>query len=591
MLLCDLPNKAHETSLMANLGFKVSHLVIAWCTLLVLLPVSASCAESIPGAPFIEQVANHIQTAIDLKNTEESFTCHGEPVCGVQLIPLFYQEREFAPVWVDAKGARPPAKALMRIIARIDTEGLNPADYHEAVLRAMLAEVENTTSTDYRLWADLDVLLTDAFLLLSSHLSGGRVNPETLHTDWLLSGHTRDMTTVLDAIVTESQLDQTIDQLRPAPKGYGKLRTALEQLRTIEAGGGWQQVPEGPTLQPGERNARVLILRHRLQNGGDLDAKTVTESPDLLDEHVMAAVRSFQARHGLKVDGLVGVQTLAQLNVPIQKRIRQIKLNLERWRWLPDELGQAYIWVNTADFSLGAVVDNQTRLRMKVVVGQPARRTPVFSAPLTYLVINPTWTVPPTIAIEDMLPEAVKDPTYFSRRNISVYHGWDENAPALDPIQVDWAAYGKDRFPFRLVQQPGPDNALGLIKFMFPNKFDVYLHDTPNRSLFGRVQRDLSSGCIRVENVIDLAAHLLQDTAGWSGKRIKDTIRTGKTTVVHLTHPMPLHLLYMTAWVDENDILQFRRDIYGRDATLDTALKSRRPEPGQIPDMSIPFTE
>ena len=544
---------------------------------------------------FIDQVCHHIEKTIDGKEQNQKFICRGETICGLELLPIFYNARHYAPVWIDTKGVRPPAKALLQTLAHIDTDGLNPNDYHFASLQAMLADVEAQADAKApkqpHQWAELDVLFTDAFLLLASHLSSGRVNPETLHTDWILSKQHLDLMELLNAVITESHLMRIVDDLRPAHSGYLQLKEALEKYKNMEKQGGWPQVPDGPTLRPGQHGARILTLRHRLHKTQDLLKNETVAPPDQMDDDLIEAVRRFQQRHGLKVDGLVGKKTLAQLNLPMQERIRQIQLNLERWRWLPDKLGDPYIMVNTAEFNLKIVQEQSTVLAMRVVVGQPARRTPVFSAQLRYLVINPYWTVPPTIAVEDVLPRVLADPDYLNRNQIKVYYGWDENATPLNPETVDWNNYGRDKFPFRMVQAPGPANALGRIKFMFPNKFDIYLHDTPHRALFGAVERDQSSGCIRVEKPVELASYLLKDTPGWSREKIEHIIAENQRQVVHLKTPIPLHLLYMTAWVDEQGIIQFRKDIYGRDAKLSKALEERLPKIEPTLQITVPYVQ
>jgi L,D-transpeptidase YcbB len=529
----------------------------------------------------IEQVSDRIKERISVVDHQKGFTCQGEPICGIQLIPDFYMERQFMPVWLDSSGLRPTGHALIHAIEQVGLDGLQPADYHLGAIHAMLTEMETQASLplDQQAdqWAQMDLLLTDAFLLLSSHLSGGRVNPETLHTDWVLSAHSVDIMAVLHNAVTESQIDQALDRMRPAHDGYAGLRLALRQLHGVEEQGGWPTIPDGPSLRPEERNDRVVALRQRLQMEAAPVAAELPEEVDRFDSDLVESLKRFQARHGLEPDGTVGRRTLEELNVPVKDRIRQIELNLERWRWLPSDPGDRYIRVNIADYSLRVVERKEVVLSMRVVVGRPMRRTPVFSAPMTYMVISPYWTVPLTIAVEDMLPKVIEDDSYFDRQAIKVYYGWEEGSAAVNPRQINWGAYGKHNFPFRLVQEPGPSNALGQLKFMFPNNFSVYLHDTPQRSLFGKVQRDFSSGCIRVENALALAEYLLKDRPDWTPEKLRVAIKKNQQQILRVEPPLPVHLLYMTAWVDEKGVLQFRKDIYKRDIQLDRALKERHP--------------
>jgi murein L,D-transpeptidase YcbB/YkuD len=531
--------------------------------------------------PLIQKVSLRIQEQVLLVDKQKGFDCQGEPICGIQQIPLFYAERQFMPAWIDASGLRPMGLDFIRALEWAGQDGLLPEDYHLGAIHAILKEMEAEASlpTGHKAdqWARMDLLLTDAFLLLSSHLSGGRVNPETMHKDWIITGNRVDIVAALNGALDESQIEPSLDRLRPTHKGYAGLRQALNQLSAIEQLGGWPSVPAGPTIRPNERNARVPAVRERLEKGGDLAMTEPPQDLELMDTALVASLKKFQARHGLEPDGALGQRTLEELNVTVQERIRQIELNLERWRWLPKQPGERYIAVNIADFSLMVVERQEIALTMRVVVGRPARRTPVFSSPMTYMVISPYWTVPPTIAIEDILPKAIEDPGYFAKESIKVYYGWDEGNAAVDPRQINWRLYSKGNFPFRLVQEPGSENALGHLKFMFPNRFSVYLHDTPNRKLFGKVQRDFSSGCIRVENAVALAEYLLKDSPNWNGEKLRAAIKKNQQQIVTLATAVPVHLLYMTAWLDGNGEVQFRKDIYKRDAQLDLVLKRRQP--------------
>ncbi len=536
-------------------------------------------AETEAPATFLDSVRQQIQARINARNGQGGFDCGGEPICAVSLIPAFYEQRQFAPFWIDDKGLKPSAQKLLRATAQAEADGLNPNDYHVSVTATLILDLEarfaRHESGQEARWAELDLLLTDAFLLFGAHLSGGRVNPQTLHTDWLLTQHSVDMMAALNSVLNQDQLDQTLEQMRPVNGGYAQLRAALQQLRMVALDGGWLQVPTGPTLKPKEHNPRVIPLRQRLIQSGDLAPDEVPENPEYFDPALSAGVSRFQHRHGLEPDGAAGRKTTEAINVPVAARIRQVELNLERIRWLPSDLGPDHIWVNTADFNLKVVEQNQVVLRMRVVVGRPARRTPVFSALMTYMVINPYWTVTDTIIFQDMLPRIREDAAYFEKENIKVYYGWEEGSAAIDPTTIDWKAYGKGNFPFRLVQDPGPSNSLGRYKFMFPNKFSVYLHDTPHRELFGKSKRDFSSGCIRIENAAGLAAYLFRDNPEWTAEKIKTVLDSMRQQVALVKKPIPVHLVYMTAWVDDSGVLQFRNDIYDRDTELDLALKTR----------------
>ncbi|MBC2709853.1 MAG: L,D-transpeptidase family protein [Desulfosarcina sp.] len=530
---------------------------------------------------FIERIQAAIKARLDGDTATKPLVCQGEMLCGIRMLPLAYRNRNHLPLWIDASLRLEKAEALAEAIGRAGEEGLAPSDYHLEAIYDLLAAVyeqssTKTASASPELWADLDLILTDAFLLYGSHLAAGRVNPETLHTDWKIHPGAVDLLTALDNAASTGNIDAAFGKLRPAHSEYAALRNALARLRGLTAANGWPVLDVRKTLRPGDRSSAVGDLRRRLVVSGDVDPTGPDDDPLFFDATLASAVKHFQQRNGLKVDGIVGHDTYGMLNVSVKQRIRQVVLNLERGRWLPRNLGARYIMVNTADFNLKAVENNQIELQMRVVVGQPARRSPVFSANMTYLVINPYWNVPRTIAVEDILPEVQKDVAYLARQGIRVLQNWEVDAPEVDPATVDWQAYHADRFPFRLRQDPGPYNALGRIIFMFPNQFAVYLHDTPNRSLFNRVQRDFSSGCIRVEAPVVLANFVLAGDERWRPDALTEAIEEGETRTIWLSHPVPVHLLYMTAWADETGVIQFRSDIYNRDRDLERALTRSR---------------
>lgn len=295
------------------------------------------------------------------------------------------------------------------------------------------------------------------------------------------------------------------------------------------------------------------------------------------DSALEDAVRMFQLRHGLEADGVVGAGTLAALNVPINERVRQMELNLERWRWLPRNLGERYILVNIPSFELEVTEGEKVVLEMRVVVGKTYRRTPVFSSSMTHLVFSPYWHVPPSLAVQDVLPAAQKDLEYLAKKRIKVFRGWGADTVEMDPSAIDWSRLSRSDFPFRFRQEPGPQNALGGVKFMFPNTFNVYLHDTPSRELFLRADRSFSSGCIRIEKPLRLAEYVLGGASGWDAERILAASLKGVEQTVRLPESIPVHLLYWTCWVDARGTVHFRNDVYGRDRLLDDALQEKPP--------------
>jgi len=343
------------------------------------------------------------------------------------------------------------------------------------------------------------------------------------------------------------------------------LEKSLSQYRQLAAQGGWSQVPTGPTLREGDRDERIPFLRQRLATSADLAAPA--GQGDYFDGVLKEAVQRFQARHGLTADGVVGAKTLSELNVPIGERIRQLAASLERCQPLPPVLERRHILVNIADFTLKLYEDDKLLLSMPVIVGKTYRQTPVFNGRISSLVLNPSWEVPHSIATQDILPKIQKNPGYLNQLHLRVFQGW-KTSPELNPTAIDWAHLSPTRFPYRLRQDPGPANALGRVKFLFPNPYDVYLHDTPARELFQKDARTFSSGCIRIAKPLDLAVYLLQGTKLNSLEALTAAIAREKTQSVVLPSPIAVHIVYMTAWVDHEGTVQFRPDIYNRDPAL-----------------------
>ena len=525
-------------------------------------------------------IKNHLKKKIEFETTQKRFRCRGELICGLSQIPLFYQRRGFFPAWYSDKGILPQAESLITEIKGAHNEGLRPDDYHLTNILSLIEKIKNKqalgNTVNPELWGDLDLLLTDAFMLYASHLLAGRVNPETIHTDWTVSSPTADLTNILQTALNTNQIKKTLTDFRPNHPGYSGLKTYLAHYRNIAKEVHGLPLLDGTHLQKGDKGASVESLRERLIILGDLYADDKNQA-DIFDETIEEAVLRYQRRHGLKQDGIVGPRTLEMLNTSLQKRIRQIELNMERWRWVPRNIGKRYLIVNIADFKLWVTENRRRILDMRVVVGRPYRRTPVFSAKMTYMVINPYWNIPQRLAIKDVLPKIRENIHYIEQQKIKVFKDWSKNAVEIDPETIAWNKIEHRNFTYKLRQEPGPRNVLGRMKFIFPNKFAVYLHDTPKRSLFKKNNRDFSSGCIRVEEPINLAVYLLQDDPSWTREKLIKAIENGTHQVVGLKRPITVHLQYWTAWVDKTGKLNFRHDIYDRDRPLDRALKERLP--------------
>lgn len=502
------------------------------------------------------------------------------------LIADIYRMRDYRPIWMENQKMSDQARLFIRFIQESEQDGLIPDDYHLSDIQKLLSATDLLrTATDeshIQNLIALDVLLTDALFRYSFHMSQGRVDPETVDALWLSLKPFENISDMIGNAIHTRTLEDTLYRLKPTHPGYYRLREALRHYRTIDKNGGWPVIPAGDSIRPTDISDRIPAIRARLAITGDLHLSNQKASRTY-DADMVQAVRRFQHRHGIDPDGVIGSNTFREMNVPVHERIRQIEMNLERWRWLSHDFGQKHILVNIADYSLTAITGSDPVLNMRVVVGQAYRRTPVFSERLRYIVINPDWNIPEKIAIEDKLPIIKKNPEYLVRQNIHVYSGWDENAPEINPYTINWSRMNAEYFPYRLKQRPGAQNALGRIKFMFPNRFSVYLHDTPQRNLFNRTSRGFSSGCIRIEKPVDLAVYVLGSNPDWTAEKIIKTIDSGKTMSIPIQEKIMVHLLYWTAWVDTEGTVNFREDIYDRDRPLWEAIETARSLPVAMP--------
>lgn len=535
----------------------------------LLLLAAAPAAAS----PLSAQVAAAIA---DVLTRPEPLRLHldREVVLDGDALPAFYGGRNYAPAWVDDRGPTPAAEKVLDLLRAADDEGLCPEDYHlpriEPLLRLAADYWRYGLLFDPVYMARFDLLLTDAWVLYASHQLEGRVRASEVHPDWRSKPRRLDRARRLQQALAAGRPAAELAALAPPHEGYRRLRDEFQRLRRLSALGGWPTLPPGPVLRPGGSDPRLPLLRNRLLIAGDLPELPAVDGAHF-DPPTVDALARFQSRHGLKPDGVLGEQTLEALNVPVERRIRQVELNLERWRWLPQDLGQRHIAVNIADFRLDVVEEGESVLGMAVVVGTGYRKTPVFSASLSYLIFAPYWNVPPTILREDKLPQIKAKPGYLRKHHFEIVRGEGANMVEIDPASIRWSTVTAANFPGVLRQKPGPWNPLGRVKFMLPNPFDVYLHDTPDKKLFGRDARTFSSGCIRLERAGELADYLLADQ-GWSRQTVRQAMAAGAPQQVSLKKPVPVHVLYWTSWVDGDGRLQLRPDIYQRDLDLAQAL-------------------
>ena len=477
-----------------------------------------------------------------------------------KFLPEFYRQRAYELAWESKAGN---ALDLLVQIRASEQEGLVPADYYAAEIEQMLAAASKTDLSDSQR-VDLDIMLTAAVVRYAYHLRFGKVNPDTMVAgrNMQRSFNSQDplveIQELIDSTAFNAELDARISQL-PL---YHRLRDALVDYRALRESGGWPTVPAGPTLKPDMQDERVVAVRQRLVVTGDLAADTPAVEPLLYDRALQDGVEHFQLRHGLDVDGLIGKGTLAAMNVTVDARIDQIRVNMDRARWVSQELPKTFVMVDIAGFRASLLIDGEVAWDEPVVVGKPYRETPVFREEMTYLEMNPTWTVPPTILAKDILPKLKKDPAYLEQQKMQVL---TMEGKVVDSATIDWASTSARGFPYMIRQTPGPHNALGRIKFIFPNPHMVYLHDTPSKALFDRSSRAFSSGCIRVKNPYRLAELLLQDDDNWNREKIDLAIDSLKQQRINLPESVPVLLLYWTVDVGQDGEVYFRDDIYQRD--------------------------
>jgi murein L,D-transpeptidase YcbB/YkuD len=508
--------------------------------------------------PVAAAIAAELESLLEPGVTE----IQGAHVALGERVQVFYARRGFRPAWGDARNAA----ELRRALADSAADGLSPADYHLPLLENLARRVREPAVTPV-LQAQQDILLTEALLRLAYHLSFGKVDAETFDAKWNY-GRTleaRDVASEIEQALAARDVYRRIEALKPTHRLYVGLKRELARYR---AAADVAPIPSGAPMKPGESDTRVRLLRARLAASGDLAGSDADDS-ELYDDALAAAVHGFQRRMGLEPDGVVGTGTIAELNVPLADRIRQLRVNLDRGRVLLHDLPETFVVVNIAGFTAYFVRGENIAWSARVQVGKPYRQTPLFRSEINYLVFNPTWTVPPGIIANDILPAAKRDPASITRKDLKVI---DANGRVVDPTSVDWSRYRGGHIPYTLRQDPGPKNALGRVKLMFPNPYFVYLHDTPSQALFERTERAFSSGCVRVERALELAALVLDDPGRWHAQSIDAVVAGGRLQNVTLNRRVPVLLAYWTAWIDAEGRTNFRRDLYGQDAKWAAAL-------------------
>ena len=527
--------------------------------------MSAPALHAQAPAPAADPVAVAIAAELESLMSPEAGTIQGVPIAMQELIQEFYARRAFRAAWENTKNAA----ELRRALADSAADGLDPADYELELLSRLGRELAGPAATNV-LRAQYDILHTEALLRLAYHLSFGKVDAESFDPKWNF-GRTlahRDVAREIEEALAAKDIYRRIEALKPTHRLYLGLKRELARYRAADGAAVPAAIPAGPALKPGMSDARIPLLRARLAMSGDLAATDAAVS-EVYDAPLEAAMRRFQARMGLESDGVAGAGTIAELNVPLAERVRQLRVNLDRGRVLLQDLPEKFVVVNIAGYTAYVIKGQDIVWSARVQVGKPYRKTPLFRSEMNYLVFNPTWTVPPGIIAADILPAAKRDPASITRKGLKVL---DKDGREVDPASVDWSRYSSGHIPYTLRQDPGPKNALGRVKLMFPNPYFVYLHDTPSQALFDRAERAFSSGCVRVERALELAAIVLDEPQQWNAASIDAVIAGGKLQNVTLKQKMPVLLAYWTAWVNAEGHMNFRRDLYGLDAQWAEAL-------------------
>lgn len=455
----------------------------------------------------------------------------------------FHEEAGDTQVWNDENYS-----ALIEAISALDAHGLNPEHYRLSRLIALKDDA-----------AARDRVATSAWLMAAAHLAFGKLDPVAVEPDWTAVHRPLELAAVLKYALSSGKVGHSLEQFAPVQPGYALLKTELARLKAVAATP-VVMVPEGPALKPKMTGDRVTALQTRLVQLGLMPPEaTITGT---YDDITKAAVETWQLRNELDADGVAGAATLRTLNRGVEDQIAQVRVNLERWRWLPADLGQRHLRANIAAFEVTAYEAGLPVRTHLTIVGKAYRKTPVFSDEIEYIVFNPWWETPPSLARADKLPMFKKDPGAVSRLGFQIL---DRSGAIVDPASINWNDYSAATLPFRMRQSPGPDNALGQVKIMFPNPHNVYLHDTPSRGLFSQRQRAFSSGCLRTQNPIDLSKWLLEGTAGWDSARVDAAVSSGKETRATLAAKVPVHILYYTVVPDGLGGVRYLDDIYERD--------------------------
>lgn len=478
----------------------------------------------------------------------------------------FYRERGYKLGWFKENKLVPQAKEMLAIIAKSDDDGLDPKDYQFKDLNKMFADLEAAGNDEAKLASiqkETDLALSATYFVWASDYYRGKANPkENKGIDWDVKKNKIKLHKALMTVLEERDSKYPYADFKPLHPEYDYLKTALIKYRKIQAAGGWPALPAGTKLKQGDKSPAVAILQKRL---AATQAVSQTDTGSVYGPGLVAAVKTFQAQNGLKPDGAVGGETLRLLNIPVEKRITQILLNMERWRWIPKSFEPDYLLVNIPEYKLHVVEKNKEVMNMNVIVGKTLNQTKVFSDKLEVVALSPYWNVPLSILQKEIGPKVAGNPGYLDRLDMEVvsYKG-----QPISPSSIDWNNITESNLKYIVRRRPGPKNDLGDVKFLFPNTNDIYFHDTPHDELFSQTKRNFSHGCVRLEKPIDLAVYLLRNNPGWDRAKIESTIAMRKERQIPVKQVLPVYLVYFTSWADAAGNVHFRDDIYGHDTSL-----------------------
>ncbi|WP_299699631.1 L,D-transpeptidase family protein [uncultured Pontibacter sp.] len=524
-------------------------------------------------------IQNYIDKKKDFKDHED-------------LIYLFYGDRDYQLAWFKEDELVPQSEKLISTINDATREGLDPKEYKVVDIEGMITqynELGRSDSARIDMQQQIDIALTGTYFNYASDFYRGRINPSNVkQVQWGVRNNKIKLHKALQTILKERESTYPYYEFGALHKGYADLREALQKYREIEARGGWPKVELGgkKILEKGDTSAAVVQLRQRLNLGTKVDPNN--KAMRQFDDKLEAQVKQFQELHGIVPDGKVGGNTLRMMNVPVEDRIQQIMMNMERWRWIPKRLvpkslDQKYVWVNIPEYKMYIYEDPSNSpeaereykkvMEMNVIVGKTLNSTPIFSDRMEYVVLAPYWNVPNSIVEKEIAPGILREPGYLDRQNMEIVTK-ERNPKPISPSSIDWSSVTEKNFPYMVRQRPGPKNSLGTMKFLFPNEHAVYLHDTPTGSLFSQTQRGFSHGCVRLQRPMDLAKYVLQDMPEWNESRIQETINGGEEEWITLPKKIQVYLVYFTSWVDSDGNIHFRDDIYGHDKRLEQELFS-----------------